>query len=412
MTTQGPIQKAVQETIQKAIGTFPTGFWVLFFGTLIQRSGDFILPFLSLYLTEHRHFNIQSASIIVSAIGIGKFFATWFGGVLNDRWGSKPTMLLSLLGTTFAALLMGWTQSYLAIFISTLIYGFLLAIYGPSSKAAIANMLEGSARVRAYGLIYWAINVGTIIAPVLGAALSSLSYGLLFYANAGVLLIFSLLVWQLFKEPPREKIPLEHSKLSMLSILPRDGLLYIYAVLNIVFAVTWLQGFSTLSLAFKMQGFSNLNYGKVFALNGLVVVLFGLPLNKFLPKYPPNLVMGSSALLIALGLGIHALSSSLWGHALGTVVWTLGEIVNFTLLSSVIAQLAPVHLRGTYQGISGSAMGIGSSLAPLLGGYGLTHWGVSGIFGVTAFLAFGLAIAQFALRPLTEQRIGTRLELG
>lgn len=110
MTTQGPIQKAVQETIQKAIGTFPTGFWVLFFGTLIQRSGDFILPFLSLYLTEHRHFNIQSASIIVSAIGIGKFFATWFGGVLNDRWGSKPTMLLSLLGTTFAALLMGWTS--------------------------------------------------------------------------------------------------------------------------------------------------------------------------------------------------------------------------------------------------------------------------------------------------------------
>lgn len=367
------------------------------------------MPFLSLYLTEQRHFSIGSASILVSALGLGAFFSQWFGGILNDRWGSKPSMLLSLGGAAVAALLMGWSQAYLALFVSVLTFGFLLKIYGPASKAAIANLLGGAARVQAYGLIYWAINVGTIIAPILGASLSSVSYSLLFYVNASTLLVFTFLIWRFFQEPPREKVLLEHSKWS---ILPRDTLLYIYSFLNVIFAVTWLQGFSTLSLTFKMQGFSNLDYGKVFALNGLVVVLFGLSLNRLLPKYPPNLVMGSSALLIAIGLGIHAFSSSLWGHALATVVWTLGEIVNFTLLSSVIAQLAPVHLRGTYQGISGAAMGIGSSLAPLLGGYGLIHWGVSGIFGVTAFLAFGLAIAQFALRPLTEKRIGARLELG
>ncbi|MBM3125865.1 MAG: MFS transporter, partial [Chloroflexi bacterium] len=75
----------------------PGAFWLLFAGTLINRIGGFVVPFLALYLTSHRGLPVAQAGLIVSLFGAGSFLAQLIGGELADRFGRKPVLLISFL---------------------------------------------------------------------------------------------------------------------------------------------------------------------------------------------------------------------------------------------------------------------------------------------------------------------------
>ena len=68
-------------------------------GTIINRLGGFVVPFLSLYLTSQRGIPSARRDLIVALFGAGSFAAQLAGGELADRLGRRPVLLLSLLGT-------------------------------------------------------------------------------------------------------------------------------------------------------------------------------------------------------------------------------------------------------------------------------------------------------------------------
>ncbi len=67
----------------------------LWLGTLINRLGSFVIPFLTLYLTQRRGPPIGQAALMVSLFGAGSFSAAIWGE-LADRLGRRPVMLLLL----------------------------------------------------------------------------------------------------------------------------------------------------------------------------------------------------------------------------------------------------------------------------------------------------------------------------
>ena len=109
-------------------------------------------------------------------------------------------------------------------------------------------------------------------------------------------------------------------------------------------------------------------------------------------------VLAVASLLLGVGFGMNAIVRSAAGYAAPTAVWTLGEVLFAPAASSFVADLAPVHLRGRYQGIFAMAFTGAFAAAPAVGGYVIAHAGARWLW--LGCLATGLVIAagSFKLR--------------
>ena len=96
----------------------PPTYWLIWTGTLINRLGGFVIPFLTLYLTQQRGIPISQAAFVVSLFGAGSFIAQLTGGELTDRLGRRPVMLMSFFITPIFMVALGLARRpypYLAL---------------------------------------------------------------------------------------------------------------------------------------------------------------------------------------------------------------------------------------------------------------------------------------------------------
>lgn len=159
--------KITQKGIAAITEGLPSAFWLLWSGTLINRLGGFVMPFLTLYLTVQRGISISEAALMVSLFGAGSFISQLTGGELTDRYGRRPVMLLSFLVTPVFMISLGFAANVITISILTFLVGFFNDLYRPAVGAAIADLVKPEFRIRAYGYNYWAVNFGAAVAPVI-----------------------------------------------------------------------------------------------------------------------------------------------------------------------------------------------------------------------------------------------------
>src|SRR4026209_1099501 len=89
----------------------PPTYWLLWSGTLINRLGGFVIPFLTLYLTSQRDVPVSQAALMVSLFGAGSFLSQLIGGELTDRLGRRPVMLMSFLVTPVIMVTLGLVRN-------------------------------------------------------------------------------------------------------------------------------------------------------------------------------------------------------------------------------------------------------------------------------------------------------------
>lgn len=386
--------------IQRILPVLPQQFWILWWGTLINRVGDFVVPFLSYYLTTQLLWNTGHAALALSLFGVGSFVAQFLAGFITDRLGRKNVMLFSMFGTALFMVLLSEIRHFHLLMGVIVLLGFIMNTSRPGMKAAVADLVPPEGRIRAYGMNYWAINLGAAIAPILAGLLADQNYRYLFYGDAVTSTACGLLMLFFF----RETLTKQQKSVSQKMRMPKDGLLYAYTFAGFLFGVLMMQGFGVLSLAMQKLHYSAADFGRTIAINGLIIVLLGIPAQMILPKYPRPTVMAVSSLLMGGGLMLHILAQDLTGFMLAVVVWTLGELGMNTVASSVTADLAPAHLRGTYAGINGASWGLAAMVAPVFGGWLLSSYG-----SVTLWLSCGvigliIAVIHIVLaRPLKRR---------
>ena len=100
-------------------------------------------------------------------------------------------------------------------------------------------------------------------------------------------------------------------------------------------------------------------------------MLVTIQLSRLIAKWPPFAAMAlCGAACWAPGFGMNAWATTLPAYVLTVCVWTLGEIIGAAVAPTIIANLAPVELRGLYQGVFGSAWGLSFFIGPLVGRLG------------------------------------------
>jgi MFS family permease len=385
----------------------PPTYWLIWIGTLINRLGGFVVPFLTLYLTTQRKIPVSQAALMVSFFGAGSFLAQLAGGELTDRLGRRPVMLTSFLVTPAAMITLGLARAVPLIAVSTFVVGLFTSLYRPAVGAAIADLVPSESRIRAYGYNYWAINLGAAIAPIIAGILAKYTYLALFIGDALTTLAFGIIVYLGIRETrPAEAQEVGHaSPRERIAQLKREPILLWFSFLMLFFGTIYMQGFVTLPVDMGSYGLGPEQYGLAIAVNGFLIVLISIPISNLAGHWPRFESMAAAALFLGLGFGFTTLASTFPLFALSVGIWTLGEIVASAVAPAIIADLAPVELRGLYQGIFGSAWGLAFFIGPLLGGWVYEHLGASVLWTSCLVLGGLLVIAFLAMRVPAQRRM-------
>ena len=372
----------------------PPVYWLLWTGTLINRIGAFVIPFLTLYLTGQRGISVSQAAFMVSFFGAGSFISQLIGGEFTDRYGRRPVMLLSFFVTPVFMVSLGFAGNIVIIGLLTFLVGFFTDLSRPAVAAAIADLVPAEFRIRAYGYNYWAINFGAAVGPIIAGFLASYNYEILFVADAFTTLIFGLIVFFGIREtrPPEVHSANKHVSFSVrLKQISREPVLLIFSLLSLFIGIIYMQGYVTLPITMKLHGLGPAQYGSAIALNGFLVILVTIPLTNMAVKWNRFRAIAIASALLGLGFGFTALAGSLVMFMISVIIWTLGEIGATSVAPAIIADLSPVEMRGVYQGINGSAWGLANFIGPLAGGWVFEHLGSSILW--TACLILGIIVA-------------------
>jgi MFS family permease len=381
----------------------PRAFWVLWAGTLVNRMGTFVLPFLTLFLTARRGLTPATATLIVGLYGAGAFAATFTGGYLADRLGRRRTILVSLLAGAGALLLVLPARDPLLLATVVVAVGFTGELYRPAVAAAVADLVPPLGRPRAYSLLHWAANLGMSVGPVLGGLLASRSYLALFLVDAATMAAFAgLVAWRVAETRPAGEAGGQGGSAGAggLARALRDRRLVGVTLLALPVAMLFWQGFTVLPLGMAAKGLGATSFGLALSLNGAIIALFSLPIAVAVARLPRLPLMAAATVLVAVGMAAHGPASSFGAYAAAVVVWTLGEMAWVPVAPSLVADLAPPHLRGSYQGVYSASWGLAALLGPALGGAVFQRFGDTVVWAAGGTLALLAAAGFLALGRL------------
>lgn len=378
------------------VGGLPRAFWFLWSGTLVNRIGSFITPFLALYLTSDRGVSVAQAGLVLSLLGLGSAIGQPLGGVLADRIGRRRTMVLGLLSSAGSLLVLGAMTHLVAVAVAAFAYGLCLDLFRPAVQAAVADLVPDADRPRAFALQFWAINLGFSIATPLGGYLASRGYWLLFVLDAAASVGFAVLI---LRGVPETR-PLVTDTAGRLRDVLGDRLMLALVASVVAVSLVYLQAFSTLPLVFDADGLGPRTYGLAMGLNGVLIVLLQPLLLGFLGRRSRGPLLLAAMVLQGVGFGITAFADTVAVHLLAITVWTLGEILQAGQLGALVAAIAPAHLRGRYMGTFGFSFGAAAFLGPALGTQVLAHAGEdvlwSGAFVLCCLAGMGLLLVARA----------------
>src|SRR6185437_14069633 len=115
-------------------------------------------------------------------------------GDLSDRYGRRPILIFSLLGTVVSFVMLALAHSIVMLFLARIVDG----LSGGNiwtARAYVADVTEPKDRARAYGLIGAAFGLGFIFGPALSGILAKISYTAPIWAAAGLTLVATLMAW-------------------------------------------------------------------------------------------------------------------------------------------------------------------------------------------------------------------------
>jgi MFS family permease len=379
----------------------PRLVWALAATHFVGRAGGVVRSFLVLYLTQAQHLSPATAGTVVAAVGLGDIGSQLLGGWLGDRIGRRTTMLAGFVGAAAALTALGSADSLPGIWAAAAGVGLTLELFRPAGSAAVAD-LPAPQRIRAFGLLYWAANLGFSVAGVTAGVLAKHGYGLLFWINVSAALAAALIVWREVPEtrPPRST----RTRRALLPVVLRDRLMLAMMAVHVGYFTLFLQTFTTLPLLMAAAGLGPGTYGVVLTLNGVAVVALQPVAVRLLADRNAPAVSAVSMLLAGAGAALGAVSHGPAGFAASVLVWTLGQIGIAVRFGDTFAGLAPAELRGGYLGLASATWSVGAVLGPLAGTALLELAGATVLGAACAVGGIALFAAQRALAPALRRR--------
>ncbi|MEV6165038.1 MFS transporter [Streptomyces sp. NPDC052052] len=393
-----------------SVSGFPREFWWLWTSTLVNRLGAFVATFMVLYLTLERGYSASYAGLVAALHGLGGVVSSLGAGVMTDRLGRRPTMLIAQTSTAVSVAVLGFMVHPVAIAFVAFFVGMASSASRPAVQAMMADIVRPEDRVRAFSLNYWAINLGFAVSSAGAGFVAEYSYLVGFLGEATMTLLCALVVFMKVPESRpdpqgvRGRAAAGADEVRLMTVV-RDRRFMSVVGLSFVTALIFQQGSVGLPVAMGADGFSSSDFGAAMAVNGVLIVVLQIPVTRFLQHRDPRRLLIVSALLAGYGFGLTAFAGSVALYALTICVWTVGEIISSPIQSSLVVRLSPVRGRGRYQGMYTMSWSASALIAPLMAGLVLDRFGAQWLWGACAVLGTGAALGYgLLMRNLPDER--------
>jgi len=405
----------------KALQQFPPLMWILLFGAFITRGSFYMVwPFLAVILYEKFALSATEVGSILSLAAVISVFISFIGSTLSDRFGRKPMMYSTGVLYIISFSLLAEADSVLMFTIVITLCSIATSLWRPLTSALLGDILPNkNSRELAMQSLYFAINVGCAIGPMLGVWLGLTGEQSSFYITvvAFAFLLILLLIGFSYHEKSNA-VSLENRPLKALTqseikdekteqpsqsgfvqtcnVLIKDRLLQCLIVANIICLFVYGQMDSSLIQYLTREQVPNvlkLVSSMIFT-NAMVIITFQFVLLKLMSNRP---------ILVRIRLGLMMLIASqiwfavnplhfFWGWIGAVIIMSLAEAILFPTMNVHIDRIAPEHLRGTYFGAT-AFYDLGYALAPIGGGLILDIYGGQYLY----LLCTGLLIVVLGL---------------
>ncbi|GGV53752.1 MFS transporter [Streptomyces longisporoflavus] len=390
---------AMRRAARESVSGLPREFWWLWTSTLVNRLGAFVATFMALYLTLDRGYSATYAGLVAALHGLGGVVSSIGAGVMTDRLGRRPTLLVAQSSTALSVALLGFMKDPLAIAAVAFLVGMASNASRPAVQAMMADIVRPEDRVRAFSLNYWAINLGFAISSMGAGFIAEFSYLAGFLIEAVMTLVCAVVVFVKLPESRPVRTALEKASepdVGLGTVL-RDGRFMGVVGLSFLVALIFQQGSVGLPVAMGEAGFTPADYGMAIAVNGVLIVVLQIPVTRFIEHRDPQRLLVVSALLAGYGFGLTAFAGSIGVFALTVCVWTLAEIVNAPTQTGLVVRLSPTHGRGRYQGMYTLSWAVAALVAPLMSGFVIDRFGAEWLWGTCAVIGTVAALGYWSL---------------
>lgn len=401
---------ALRRAAKESVSGLPRAFWWLWISTLVNRLGAFVATFMALYLTLDRGYSATYAGLVVALYGLGGVVSSLGAGVMTDRLGRRPTLLIAQASTALTVALLGFMKDPMAIAAVAFLVGMASNASRPAVQAMMADIVRPEDRVRAFSLNYWAINLGFAISSAGAGFIAEFSYLAGFLIEAVMTMVCAVVVFVKLPESRPVRTALEKASepdVGLGTVL-RDGRFMGVVGLSFLIALIFQQGSVGLPVAMGEAGFTPADYGLAIAVNGVLIVALQIPVTRFIEHRDPQRLLIISALLAGYGFGLTAFAGSIGVFALTVCVWTLAEIINAPTQTGLVVRLSPTHARGRYQGMYNLSWAVASLVAPLMSGFVIDRFGAAWLWGTCAVIGTFAAVGYWSLMrglPAEEETV-------
>lgn len=351
---------------------------VIFTTVFIDLVGfGIVIPVLP-YYAEGTIFNAtpRTVGFLFASYSIMQLIFSPVLGALSDKYGRRPVLFISIIGTGIGFLILGLANTLLLLFVGRILDGITGGNIS-TAQAYIADITTPENRARGMGLIGAAFGLGFIFGPAMGGILSRWGTHVPFFFAAGlcfanaVLLFFTLPETVTKDHPARTSAVRGRSVSQLLNSLKQRSLAFVL-IIYFLFVVA----FSVMTTSFSLYvmfrfGYDAQHTGYLFAYVGLIsVIIQGGLIGRLVKRFGelPLVIFGALCFAISL-FAVPFVGPTMGGLAgllVGGGVFSLGNSLATPALTSLASKTAGQSDQGTVLGVTQSAASLARAVGPFI----------------------------------------------
>lgn len=373
--------------------------FVIFLTILVNLLGfGIIIPLLPFYATALGA-SAATVGVLFASYSICQLVAAPILGDLSDRYGRRPILIFSLVGTVISFAMLALAHNIAMLFAARIIDG-LSGGNISTARAYIGDVTAPEDRARGYGLLGAAFGLGFIFGPALGGALSHFSYAAPAWGAAAIAAAATVLAWVWLPETVHHAHAGRGSPWREVRALLGRPVLGRLLVVDFLFWMTFALYQTTFALfGARRFGFNVAQTGYLLALGGLIGVIVQLTaVTSIVRRFGEG-----RTLVVGLVLAGGALAVASFLHRVAPFVAVLipaaaGNALGTTALTSLLSHAAGPQEQGRVQGVSSALEGLARTIGPVWGnstlqvfGEGVAYASAAAVMLVTSGLASRIA---------------------
>lgn len=351
--------------------------------------------------------------IVLSSFGLGYILALIPGGIIADKFGARPVLVIAPLTWALFTGLTGLVATFAAFVVVRIGLGFSEGLFSPSTYKVIGAHFDNKSRAAVIALIFSALALGPALGgPLVGSLIGAYGWQTMFALMAIPALLAALAGFVLIpRDLPRDQVaepenpvPLldpQEDDASLREVLRRPSLWFL-SISNMATDIAqwgflgWMPSYLVMARGIDIKSSSQLS-GIPF-----IAAFFGLMLGGWLgtTKFHSHRAQLIIVFYLAAGLSLFL------AYQASTVMLAVAGLSSAAFFmygalapkGAVVIGLAPERSRASYVGIYNTAGQIGGASAPAIIGFMVSATGAFAAgFG---FMVIALCVAAACMVAL------------